>query len=631
MCGIAGIVTNDSNFDIDAVLLNASRIQKHRGPNIYLNKQYNINTWLIGFSHQRLSIIDLSDAGAQPMTSRTDSSTLIYNGEIYNYLELKEKLGQRQYASTTDTEVLLNLLEEFGIYEAVNQCNGMWAFAWLDHQNQKLYLCRDRAGVKPLYYYIHDDTLYFASEVKTIIEASGHQFHLNYQAIGEFIEQSLQDTDNNSFYSEINAVPASHFIEIDLASPTLNLKLIQYWNVFHAAPYTGNDLAAHLRNLFADAVKIRMRSDVPVGVTLSGGIDSSSIAVFMNEYLNKEQKLNVISVTSPSSDEDESKFIDIISDQLFANVHKIEVPTDPREAFELLKKSIWHNDSPVGSFSNVAHYNMMKKAHELGITVLLSGQGADELLCGYKKYVGFYFISLMRENRIFACLKTMWGFIFNRSILVDFKLTEAKRYLPNRFKPKDINILGEKLKCRYKPKDIGLKRSQTLQSRQADDLRHFSVPYLTHYEDRMSMAWSREIRLPFLDYRLMELLINLPMHHKIRNGWTKFIFRQAMDPILPSKITWRKDKKGFSLPEARWLQHELAETVLDHFNNEALIFKLNLIDRDSLLEKFRLFREKNTSKGTIWYRDIFNPLSLEIWLQINQHYIIMDKFDDLKS
>lgn len=620
MCGVAGVVSTSYDLDISECLNSAAQIQNHRGPDIQSQEIILSGDWRLGFAHQRLSVLDLSQAGAQPMSSEMKKSSIIYNGEVYNYLELRALLKQINFMSKTDTEVMLYALEEWGIDAALQKFNGMWAFAWHDSVNKKLYLCRDRVGIKPLYYYINGNSIYFSSEVKTILEMSGASFTINYQAVGEYIFQSVQDSHNNTFYQEIHAVPAGHYMEIDLVQSLLNFRMIKYWDLDSSRPYEGNNLVEHVSTLFDDAVKIRMRSDVAVGVTLSGGLDSSSIAAVMKKHALSADSLHILSAVSPDSIHDESKFIDIMAHSLNTRVHKVNLQWQANEAIDLLKETIWHNDAPIGSFSNVAHYLLMKKANELGITVILSGQGADELLCGYKKYLGFYVQSLFRQKKLFKMFFVVLGFFLNKTIINQFNFKEAKRYLPKYFRKKDIDITGPNLKYNYKPIALGLKKHQTMKDRQKSDLTQFSVPFLTHYEDRMSMAWSREIRLPFLDYRLIEVFMSLPTKNKLYRGWTKFILRQAMDELLPKEITWRKDKQGFVNPQEDWLRNELHDTVLNYFNEEALIFKLGLINRDLLLEKYKLYCSKSSQKQ-IWYREIFNPLSLEIWLQLNQKYL----------
>ena len=506
MCGLTGIIAA-SESDVESFLEVSSRLQKHRGPDIQQKRTFSIGDKTLGFSHQRLSILDLSDAGVQPMSDLLDYSCLVNNGEVYNYQEIKTSLQQASYRSSSDTEVVLNALLELGVEKSLNMFNGMWAIAWFDRRVNKLYLCRDRVGVKPLYYHLNNGKLYFSSEVKSILQATGDKFSLNYQAVGEYIYQSQQDTTDNSFFSEIKSVPAGHYATIDLGKDILDISFTKYWDVSDAEPYIGDDLEVHVKKLFTDAVKLRLRSDVPVGVTLSGGLDSSAIAVTMKSILGSADNLNIISAVAPDSKLDESEFIDEMVNHLGASVHKVKMDWGADEALELLRKVTWYNDSPVGSFSNIAHYLMMKEAHKLGITVILSGQGADELLCGYKKYLGFYLQWLVRNKLYFKAFKIFNDFLFNGTVISQFNLKEAKRYLPKFIVKSDIDIGGEKLKRRFSPLQLSIKPGQTVQARQAEDLERFSVPFLTHYEDRMSMAWSREIRLPFLDYRLMELFV----------------------------------------------------------------------------------------------------------------------------
>jgi asparagine synthase (glutamine-hydrolysing) len=621
MCGITGVLTRNPEL-AEQALLRAGKVQTHRGPDIQDQKVLSIGDWSLGMGHQRLSILDLSDAGRQPMESSSKSSIIAYNGEVYNYKELNEQELNLQLRTGTDTEVVLEMLEKNGIEAALPMFNGMWAFAWYDNTNKMLYLARDRVGVKPLYYTVKNGSLYFASEIKAVLEAVGERFPLNPQVIGEYICQSLQDSSTATFFEGIEALPSGHFAAIDLSVETLQIETKSYWDVFSKPqPVKFDEAVIKARDIFRDSVRLRMRSDVPVGVTLSGGLDSSAIAAIMKEALVEGQELKVLSAVSPGSAQDESEFIDIMADHLGCNVDKISLGWKPEEAIELMRKVTWHNDSPLGSFSNVAHYLMMQKANELGITVILSGQGADELLCGYKKYLGFYIQSLLRKRHYFSAVKLVLGFIFNRSVLNQFSFQEAKRYLPARFSVKEVDIRGPMLND-YKPIQLGLLSGQAVQQRQGTDLGKFSVPYLTHYEDRMSMAWSREIRLPFLDYRLMELFVNLPTRFKLHKGWTKYIFRKAMEDYLPPAINWRKDKQGFVNPQEEWIRSELKDQVLEIFGEDALIFKFGLIDRKALLEKYTVFCEQGDGNGSVWYRDIFNPMALEIWMQTYQKFII---------
>jgi asparagine synthase (glutamine-hydrolysing) len=623
MCGIIGILTQNKHTILPA-LQRAEQGQRHRGPNSLAREILSVGSWHVGISHQRLSILDLSDAGKQPMYSASRKSVIVYNGEVYNYKELAQLATSSQLRTGTDTEIILEMLERHGPSKSLPQFNGMWAFGLVDLKNKKLLLSRDRMGVKPLYYCTVDGDLFFASEVKALLAATQKKFRLNYEVICEYIDSSLQDTTEASFFEGINSFPAGHFAELDLEVSSLNINPVPFWDLLAPTQvYTFDEAVEFSRETFQDAVRLRLRSDVPVGVTLSGGLDSSSIAAMMVKNLGDSHSLNVISAVSPGSAQDESAFIDIMTEHLKCPVHKVVLDWTAEEALGLMRTTTWHNDSPLGSFSNIAHYLLMKKAHDLGITVILSGQGADELLCGYKKYLGFYIQHFLRHKHLISATRVLSSFICNGTILSQFGLQEAKRYLPAFRRTGEIDIRGPRLQGHARAQ-LGLKTGQSMSERQAEDINKFSVPFLTHYEDRMSMAWAREIRLPFLDYRLVNMLVNLPTDYKLREGWTKFVFRKAMDGLLPKQITWRKDKQGFVNPQEEWLRGPLRDKVLDLFSEDALIFKSQLIDRKALLMKYDRFCRQSVGKGTVWYREIFNPLALEIWLQTFENSLALD-------
>lgn len=614
MCGFCGIITKDDRLDLSLVINELSKIQSHRGPDMSGSVTCSVGKWRMCIVHQRLSILDLSEAGKQPMYSHDGRLMIAYNGEVYNYKELVSDLRSSDIRGGTDTEVMLGLIGEMGLDRALKLFNGMWAFALIDKQTKKLILCRDRAGIKPLYYTITDNgDFYFASEIKTILNMTGNKFGLNYQKVGEYLVQSLQDTDEATFFSGIHMVPSSHYMEFDLTKESLKPIKTKYWSPFQTvSKMTSDEYVSQFRDLFVDAVKLRFRSDVHVGVALSGGLDSSCIVAAACSQLGGIKNINVISAVTPGDESDESKYIDIVSRYFNIKVHKINLGWKPEDSLRLLNAATWHNDSPLGSFSNVAHYLMMQKANELGITVILSGQGGDELLCGYKKYLGFYLQQMFREKKYFEMLRVVTPFIRRGTVLNQFNMKEAKRYLPNRINDKN-NIVGSEVINNYSPINVGLKLGQSLSERQYTDYSKYSVPFLTHYEDRMSMAFSREIRLPFLDYRIVELMLNAPENVKINHGWTKFVLRKAFQDVLPDSIVWRKDKQGFVMPQDKWLKNELKSMVLNVLNKEALVFALGLIDRNGYLEKYKRFCCKE--KSNVWYRDVLNPLLLEVWLQ----------------
>lgn len=621
MCGIAGMITTRATpgEKVDGILRRAEVIQQHRGPDGRGRGQWSIGERLVGLAQQRLAILDLSQAGHQPMTIAPEGGVMVYNGEIYNYLEIRQELEAlgRRFSSRSDTEVLLTALHQYGIETTLNRCNGMWAFAWLDPTRRRLFLARDRLGVKPLYYGMIDDQLYFASEVKAILAMTGGRWPLNLQAVGEYLVQSLAHGDDETLFRGIHRLPAGHLVEIDLTSPQILVDPRPYWRLpTHplTPPPGAGELIEEVRHLFLDAVRLRLRSDVPVGVLLSGGVDSSAIACAMQAILGPAADLNLLSAVSPDPRFDESPFIDRVADHLKRPVHRVLLELEPARAMTLLEQTTWHQDAPVGSFSNVAHYLLMEQAKAAGITVILSGQGADELLCGYRKYLGFFLQYLFHQGAYGRLVATGWSFWRNGTIINQFSFREGKRYLPRWLTRLEPNITGPAL-AGFRPIPSGLRRGMTVQERQAADLTRFSIPPLTHYEDRSSMAWSREIRLPFLDYRLVELLAPLPPEWKLQQGWTKYIFRQALAPLVPAEVIWRKDKQGFINPQAEWLKHDLQGEVLKRFAPDAMIFNLGLVDREQLLRKYQAYCRQPAESGRIAFTDIFNPLALEVWLQ----------------
>ena len=622
MCGIAGIVA--SHPEIDGMLSRAREVQLHRGPDFQGEQKMTVGQWTVGLAHQRLSILDLSDAGNQPMSRGGGQSTIIYNGEVYNYLELRDELVLcgYEFTSGSDTEVVLAALEEWGPERAFSRFNGMWALAWVDGKNKRLVLSRDRLGIKPLHYHLSGNTFYFASELKGVLAMASCKFPLNLQVVGEYLLQSLLETSEETFFEGIGKVPPGHYAVVNLSGGDLAPRFVPYWSLPEEETFQDPEetLQEKVREIFIDAVRLRLRSDVPVGVLLSGGVDSSAIAAAMKMILGGSGNLNLLSAVSADPRFDESPFIGIMARHLGCEVNTCMMDFSPREAFELLEQVCWYNDEPVGSFSNIAHSLLMKKAREMGITVVQSGQGADELLCGYRKYFGFYLQYLARGGKLLKTAKTFLEFFAQGTILSQLSLSEAKRYLPPVLFPREIDVRGERL-AGYRQVPLGMKGCKTVPERQALDIRRFSVPVLVHYEDRMSMAWSREIRVPFLDYRLVELIAPMAVERKLSRGWTKHIFRKALEPLLPREIVWRKDKQGFSNPEGEWLRNELKEKVTAFFDKDNFVYDKGIVDKARMRSKYYAYCRESLDRGSIFHREIFNVIALELWAKRYSEWI----------
>ena len=618
MCGLFGVVCRKAAFEsIKPRIARAHQFQQHRGPDMQGETLLEVGgDRVVCLAHQRLSILGLSEAGRQPMVDSDQSSWLVYNGEVYNYLELAAAM-RFSPVSGSDTEVVLESFRRSGVTDSLPKFNGMWALAWVSLREGALYLSRDRAGVKPLYTAMAEGDLYFASEIKTLLALMGRKHRINGQVVGEYLVQALQDTSTATFFEGIEALPAGTCARIALDAPDLSIAPVSYWDPFEPKTANGDqgDLTKRVRDTVLDAVRLRLRADVPVGVLLSGGVDSSIIAACV-KHLSQDERQNtaVLSAVSPGQPGDESRYIDQVASHLGIEPIKVSTAWGAAEALELLREVTWVNDTPLGSFSNVAFYRLMQRAFEAGIKVVLSGQGADELFCGYRKYLGFHFQELLRQRKFAQLAGTAWAFWRNGVVFQQFNLTEARRYL--RHMPQN-EALGEAARNVFTPQALGLP-PEGMAYRQWLDYSRFSVPYLTHYEDRASMAFAREVRLPFLDYRLVELMLNAPTESKLNAGWTKYSLRQAFSDWLPPEIVWRRDKQGFSMPQEEWLRGELKSSWLAILNPGAQVFQRKLLDHDALHEKFERFCAR---QGNIWYREIFAPLALEIWLQAYSEFI----------
>jgi asparagine synthase (glutamine-hydrolysing) len=489
-------------------------------------------------------------------------------------------------------------------------------------------LACDAGSEKPLYYHAHDDQLVFASEVKTLLTLLGRRFPLDRDVIGRFLFQGLSDADTGTFFKGIVRLEPGTYLTLPLAAdrpPGCPVR-------FTPPAYEGDpqrlpleEFVAELRRLFIDSVRVRLRSDVPVGVLLSGGIDSSSIAAASQHILGRESAPKLLSVVSDDSRFDESPHIGVMERHLGQQAHRITLRVEPASLVTELSTANWYNDAPVTSLSALAHFQLMERARQLGLTVILSGQGADEILLGYRKFLGFYLQSLVRRHRWVRATGVLGAFLLNRTILRQFSVSNAKRYVaPLRWldgsgPASPQAVAGDWLRG-WQALPLGL-GTGTLAERQMLDVRRYSVPALCHYEDRMSMAWSREIRLPFLDPRLIDLLIRAPDEYKLRNGWTKYSLRKAMQPLLPAAICWRRDKQGFSNPQGEWLKRELREPVREAFSSGSLLARQGVVDSNALLRRYERYCRQSAERGMIWYREIFAPFSLELWMRRYEPWI----------
>ncbi len=611
MCGII-FQTSDKKINLTN-LIDAETFQKHRGPDFQGSKNIVVEEKYLYFSHQRLSILDLSSAANQPMIHDESGSILIFNGEIYNYLELKEDLKKFHinFKTTSDTEVLLYYLIYFGPEITCKKLDGMWSFVFYDMIKNTVFFSRDRCGEKPLYYHIDDQTLTVASEIKTLAIACGKKFYLNKKFIYNFLELNLVNLDDNCILEDVKQFKQGYLYSLNIRNDKIKLDETLFWNLNDQVKDYPN-----LKNLiyeqFFENVKIRLRSDVKIGILLSGGLDSSTIASVVKK-IDKNFNVQLLSYVNDSKTLNESEYIAIMEKYLNVKSLKVKLPNNVDQYFELLKEVSKKIDTPLPGSSNLAHYLMMKEAKKNNLKVILSGQGADETLCGYKKYSYIYLINLLKNKKLFRFLYNVFFFLKNKTIFFQFNINHAKKYLGINKKGSLYGLFFEEVGA-DKIYSIG----QSLRSRQIEDVKTFSVPSICHFEDRLSMLNSVEIRFPFLGHNLIELFISLSDEKKIYKGWSKYIFRKTFENLLPKEISWRTDKNGFSTDfENKIMNNDYYEYLMtNYFNNDSNIFTKNIIQKEFFLKEFKKMSKSKYNNSLS--NKIFSIISLEEWLRNNK-------------
>ena len=571
MCGIAGILLHTPSTAAPVHLKKMTDAIAHRGPDgegFWSNEK---NTVHLG--HRRLSIIDLSSRAAQPMRF-TNRYQIVYNGEIYNYIEIRSFLQNKGYHFSTqsDTEVIVAAYD-FWKEKCLQQFDGMFAFAIWDEKEEKLFSARDRFGEKPFYYYEDEGNLIFASEMKAIWAIGvdkkiNNKMLLNYITLGHV--QNCIDKEQ-TFFDDIYSLPPSHYLTYQPSSNQLS-KITKYWSLNKEIKIdiVTSDAIEKFTELFNLSVKRRLRSDVPVGTCLSGGLDSSSIAYTINQLQKNSNKeatklLQTFSAVFPGFKNDESKYIEAVS----ANLHITNYQTQP-SAFDLIndfEKLCYQQEEPFQSSGIFAQYKVFELAKDHDIKVLLDGQGADELLAGYPRYIHWFLQEVLSRHKLGATQIERKAFRRNsqpfrwdlKNILAAFLPSHAAMQLEKLEYRKTIShpdISEDFLNLLKHQEWVGIHKPIVTK---LNDILHFNITEmgleeLLRFADRNSMAHGREVRLPFLNHELVEFVFSLPSQLKMHDGWTKFLLRNAMDKKLPDEIVWRKEKVGFEPPQKNWME-----------------------------------------------------------------------------
>lgn len=592
MCGIAGFTSQSREVCPTRVSSVLHRLS-HRGPDDLGWLMYSPGSLRTGrewkenravcdllLLHRRLSILDLSERGWQPMSSPCGRYHIVYNGEIYNYLELREQLEALGYRfhTRTDTEVLLLAYMEWGA-DAVRRFVGMFAFAIFDVRLRKLFLARDFFGIKPLYYCSEEQQFAFASEIKALLEFNSASRQVNSSALLLYLRHGLSDQGATTLLAAVRQLPAAHYMEVSIDKPG-SAEPIPYWKPeLTTLDISFEEAARKLRDMFLDSIQLHLRSDVPVGAALSGGIDSSSIVACMR-HIDAGLELHTFSYIADDPRLSEECWINLIAAAAKPRVHKVRArPQDLLSDMEVLLEA---QEEPVGSTTIYAQHRVFRLAREAGIKVMLDGQGADELLGGYRYYLGAQFASLVRQRRFRDALYLLR----NAATLPDsgvlwVLLCSADYLFPRRWQTPLRALVGKELTPSWVKaawfRERGTEDAnvnfcpgrKVLQSALLRTLLQTSLPHLLRYEDRNSMAYSIESRVPFLTPQLAEFVLSLPEHYIVAlDGTSKAVFRRAMLGIVPQPILERRDKIGFATPESEWLR-TLNRWVEETLNSEA--------------------------------------------------------------
>jgi len=615
MCGITGIYNYKSHQSPEKQIIEAmNKTLEHRGPDdegVFFDDS-------IALGHKRLSIIDLTSAGHQPIANEDETIWLTFNGEIYNYLELIPELKAQGhiFKSKSDTEVIIHAYEEYGI-NCLEKFNGMFAFAIWDKNKQRLFMARDRLGVKPLYYSFNDEGIVFASEIKAILQHPKHQKNnVDINSLYNFMLEGFV-AGKKTLFKDINKLLQGHFLIIE----NEEVKISPYWklNGNQNNDLKENEIIEKFKETFEDAIKIRLRSDVPLGFHLSGGLDSSSIVC----YINKISDITPITFSGRFKENnfyDEGPFIEKVVKHVKTNHNEI-FPTIGDDFKDELEKSVWFMDEPTVGSSVLAQYKVSKLVKEQGITVVLGGQGADEILGGYRRYLLPYLKDIKLVH--LPCFINK-DFLINSYHHLMYSLDNIGNTVKRNFnsvnnrETKDlfsldvINTIDEEESNYVTYKKIyenNINSNSVLAKKMHYEIINY-LPGLLHVEDRTSMSVSLEARTPFVDYRLVELCSEIPSYLRMKNLSSKYILRQSMKNILPEAIRTRRDKKGFPTPIDVWFRTKQKDYLREVLINGELQ-KNGIFNKASLLSLYENHLKGFDNSTKLWY-----ALNAEIWYRI---------------
>ena len=602
MCGIVGIFGAVNR----SLLKKMCNSIKHRGPDdegYFFGKN-------IALGNRRLSIIDIK-GGHQPIHNEDSSIWITYDGEVYNFQKLRKQLEARghKFYTNSDTEVIVHAYEELG-EACVKRFNGAFAFAVWDSNKKQLFLARDRFGIKPLYYCQDGRRFIFASEIKAILQDKKIKRAPNDRMIYEYLTYGYHDHTEETFFKGIKRLLPGHYMTVDRNG----IKIKRYWDFkvnkeIDLSSENDESYAKRFYELLEDSVKLRLIAEVPIGTCLSGGIDSSSTVFIINKLLSAGISRDVIgkvqktfSACYEDKEIDERKYINEVTKT--TGIKKNYVFPSSEELWEDLKKLVYHQDEPFASTSIFAQWDVMKLASRK-VTVVLDGQGGDEALAGYIPYYGVFLLNLWKRKKLFHLIREFF-------LSIDLTFPFIKEYLFMSKRESNIKkMLNPEFVSKFEGRTKSKWRSDDLAENLYLDMVRYSIPHLLRYEDRSSMAFSIESRVPFLDHRLVEYVFSLPITQKLKSGWTKYILRNAVKGVIPERIRKRRSKLGFPTPEIRWMK-ELKGEIRRVLYSEKFE-KRGYFNHEEVLKRFDEFCE---GKWSNYSRIFWRILNLEIWFEV---------------
>jgi asparagine synthase (glutamine-hydrolysing) len=563
MCGIVGFVCQPGAMQLRANLLReATKLIHHRGPDAWamagcidngpvrLLESASTDPLHVGLGHTRLSIIDLSEGGSQPMRD-PEGAWIVFNGEIYNYLELRTELRELgcTFHTDSDTEVVLAAYRQWGP-SCVNRFNGMWSLALLEGSGRRMFCSRDRLGKKPFYYQKDARGFFFASEVHALFALRGERPQPLAGELADYLLNHISDHQAQTLYSGVFELRGGHSLLLDLETGGVQVEC--YWTLPEEADLELNDAAALERfsELLEDSVRLRLRADVPVAITLSGGVDSSAITLAATRTGRDDIRTFTSSFRDqPEIDETEWAL------KLARSCGAVASLVEPRLGLVIEEERLltWHQALPIMTLSPYVNWSILKEIRAQGIPVVLTGQGGDELFAGYERYYAQYILSyrpdiarMWRETRL-AGANSRLGLRNALSYLAYFTLPQLRNLQRWR---RVRGVFHPNIEARMPRSTRGIPTDR--RGLQQEELLGAQLGHLLRWDDRTAGALSMEARVPFLDYRLVEFAYRLPWHHKVRDGWTKFLIRRYIDRHAPNTVAWRRVKAGFPAPQATW-------------------------------------------------------------------------------